>query len=158
MSGFGGSNANGESQEGVMEMEEGQSNSGPTPNSSNGVGSGSEARNHLGAGHMGGTGGNNSFQASPIALQQNMMDPVSAGSNQALFSDHAGFPMATGSMGGGGGQHEFFGLASGWVGDQMQGQPGLAPGGEGVLRALMNMGPMDAMDLSSWDAGQEGMR
>jgi len=31
---------------------------------------------------------------------------------------------------------------------------GMQPvGGEGVLRALMSMGPMDAMDLSSWDSG-----
>ncbi|OAA63973.1 binuclear zinc transcription factor [Cordyceps fumosorosea ARSEF 2679] len=29
---------------------------------------------------------------------------------------------------------------------------------EGVLRALMNMGPMEAMDLSSWDTGNEPMR
>ncbi|KAG7143533.1 Citrinin biosynthesis transcriptional activator ctnR like protein [Verticillium longisporum] len=45
-----------------------------------------------------------------------------------------------------------YGMASnGWPG--MPGQTGMTPMSEGVLRSLMNMGPMDAMDLSSWDSG-----
>ncbi|SPN97812.1 related to Zn(II)2Cys6 transcriptional activator [Cephalotrichum gorgonifer] len=46
-----------------------------------------------------------------------------------------------------------FGIESGWGSMQTGGQPGVTPVAEGVLRSLMNMGPMDAMDLSSWDSG-----
>ncbi|KAG5915522.1 hypothetical protein E4U42_008010 [Claviceps africana] len=31
----------------------------------------------------------------------------------------------------------------------------MAPVGDGVLRALMNMAPMDAMDLSTWGTGPD---
>ena len=48
-----------------------------------------------------------------------------------------------------------FGMSNGWTHSGMQaGQAGVpAPVPDGVLRSLMNMGPMDAMDLSSWDSG-----
>lgn len=51
----------------------------------------------------------------------------------------AGFPMASAATNGGWGE--------------MQGQApgGMPPVGEGMLRAMMTMEPMDAMDLSQWD-------
>lgn len=53
-------------------------------------------------------------------------------------------------------QQGAFSMTTSW-GD-MAGQAGMPQVGDGVLRALMNMGPMDAMDLSSWDQNNENMR
>lgn len=137
MSGFG--EGSGDSQDTSGTPDGGQSN-GPTPNSSNG---GSDPRTHLNPGQL--NSGHNSFQASPISPHQNLINPSSLdGSTQGFFADPSSFTMP--NMGD---QSGAFALPSGW-GD-IPGQTGVTPVGEGVLRALMNMGPMDAMDLSSWD-------
>ncbi|PNY24060.1 transcriptional regulatory protein, partial [Tolypocladium capitatum] len=137
--------SNGDQQDTQGSPEAGQSN-GPTPNSGS---TGSDVKPHLAPGSMGASGPD-SFRASPISPQQNMLGQahgMDAGSHQGFFGDPNGFAMAP-SMGGqqGGG---FAMPSNGWV--DMNGP---APG-EGVLRALMNMGPMDAMDLSSWDSGND---
>ncbi|KAH8735470.1 fungal-specific transcription factor domain-containing protein [Ilyonectria robusta] len=134
----------GESQE-TSGSPDGAQSSRPTPNSSTG---GSDQRVHLAPGQMGGSG-HNSFQASPISPNQTLMNPGSLdGSTQGFFTaDANGFTMQTTMSD----QQGSFVLPEGW-GD-IQGQTGVTPVGEGVLRALMNMGPMDAMDLSSWDSG-----
>lgn len=69
--------------------------------------------------------------------------------NQGFYGDPNGFTMAAGM----GVPQPAYGMSNGWGG--LNGPAaGIQPvGGEGVLRALMNMGPMDAMDLSSWDSG-----
>ena len=146
MNGFGG-NGNGDSQD--VSVDEGQSNSRATPNSSGGA---SESRSHLAPGPMS-SSGHNSFQASPIMPQQNMMNGGGMdATDPALFGDATGFTMGTEMSG----QHGLFGTGSGW--EDMQGQTGMTPDGDGVLRALINMAPMDTMDLSSWDSGHANMR
>ncbi|KAK9794453.1 putative Fungal-specific transcription factor domain-containing protein [Seiridium cardinale] len=120
----------------------------PTPNSN----STSEQRN--------GTSGRTSFDASPIGGPQELgtqaeMDAATT----AFFSDPNQFNMSTPGMGmtpgrafviqDGSGND--FALPSGW--GVMQGQTtGMTPVAEGVLRHLMDMPPMDAMDLG-WDQG-----
>lgn len=137
MSGFG--DGSGDSQDTSGTPDGGQSNR-PTPNSS----SGSDQRMHLNPGQL--NSGQNSFQASPISPNQTLMNPGSLdGSTQDFFADPSAFTMPTSLTD----QSGAFALPNGW-GD-IQGQTGVTPVGEGVLRALMNMGPMDAMDLSSWD-------
>ena len=137
MSGF--EDGSGESQNTSGTPNENQSNR-PTPNSSHG----SDQRTHLNPGQI--NSGHNSFQASPISPNQTLMNPGSLdGSTQGFFADPNAFTMPT-SLGD---QSGAFALPNGW-GD-IPGQSGVTPVGEGVLRALMNMGPMDAMDLSSWD-------
>ncbi|KAK7422201.1 hypothetical protein QQX98_001724 [Neonectria punicea] len=140
LSGFG--ENSGESQETSGSPDGAQSNR-PTPNSS----TGSDQRMHLAPGQMNGSG-RNSFQASPISPNQTLINPGPLdGSTQGFFADPNGFTLpATMSD-----QQGSFVMPEGW-GD-IQGQTGVTPVGEGVLRALMNMGPMDAMDLSSWDNG-----
>lgn len=142
----------GDNQDRSGSPEQGHSN-GPTPNSSNG--GGSDSKSHLAPGPMHGGNQENGFHPSPISPQQSMMNqpgPMDA-NNPTFFADPnfsighgmagqppAGFAMPT----------------NGWT--DMSGQaptPGMTPVGEGVLRALMNMGPMDAMDLSSWDSGHD---
>lgn len=54
------------------------------------------------------------------------------------------------------GQSMPYGMNGGW--DNTAAQQAANMQNEGVLRALMNMGPMEAMDLSSWDTGNEPMR
>ncbi|POR38419.1 Putative transcriptional regulatory protein [Tolypocladium paradoxum] len=149
MSGFG--ESNGDNQDAQGSPEAGQSN-GPTPNSG---GTGSDDKPRLAPGPVGGSGPDSSFRASPIPPQQNMMGQghgMDAGSNQGFFGDPNGFtiqPNMGGQRGGG-----FAMPSNGWA--DMNGQtPGMQPVGEGMLRALMNMGPMDAMDLSSWDSGND---
>lgn len=146
MSGFG--ESNGESQDASGSPDGGNSNNGPTPNSS--TGAGSDSRGRLAPGQMNGSG-RNSFQASPIIPQQNMMNTSGVETtNAGFFGAPNGFTMpAT--------MHDHgFSVPSGW--DNMQGQTEMPQVGDGVLRALMNMGPMDAMDLSSWDSGNENLR
>ncbi|KAK6078654.1 binuclear zinc transcription factor [Seiridium cupressi] len=120
----------------------------PTPNSN----STSEQRN--------GTSGRTSFDASPIGGPQELgtqaeMDAATT----AFFSDPVQFNMSTPGMGmtpgrafviqDGSGND--FALPNGW--GVMQGQTTvMTPVAEGVLRHLMDMPPMDAMDLG-WDQG-----
>lgn len=137
MSGFG--DVTGDSQD-ASGSPDGLTSNRPTPNSS----SGSDQRNHLAPGQLNGSG-HNSFNASPMSPNQTLMNPsVLDGSTQGFFSDTAGFTMPTSLDQSGG-----FSMPDGW-GD-IQGQSGIPQVGEGVLRALMNMGPMDAMDLGTWE-------
>ncbi|RBR04910.1 hypothetical protein FVER53590_01423 [Fusarium verticillioides] len=137
MSGFG--DVTGDSQD-ASGSPDGLTSNRPTPNSS----SGSDQRNHLAPGQLNGSG-HNSFNASPMSPNQTLMNPgVLDGSTQGFFSDTAGFTMPTSLDQNGG-----FSMPDGW-GD-IQGQSGIPQVGEGVLRALMNMGPMDAMDLGTWE-------
>lgn len=136
----GGHGVNGEN----MGSADGQSNR-PTPNSSTNSGK-DNGSGHLGPGQMG-SSGHNSFKASPIPQHQNVMGQGYFGETAA-----AGFPLQA-SMGE---QQGSFDMTGGW-GD-IQGQAAAAQVGDGVLRALMNMGPMSAMDLSTWDPGHENMR
>ncbi|KAL6858588.1 fungal-specific transcription factor domain-containing protein [Trichoderma novae-zelandiae] len=122
---------------------------GRTPNSSGGA---SDTRPHLAPGQLsGGTSGHESYRASPISPQQTMMNHggMDNGAAQGFYNDPNGFTMAAGM----GMPQAPYGMSNGWGG--LNGPTaGMQPvGGEGVLRALMNMGPMDAMDLSSWDSG-----
>lgn len=149
MSGFG--ESNGDNQDAQGSPDAGQSN-GPTPNSS---GTGSDVKAHLAPGPMGGSGPDSSFRASPISPQQNIMGQghgMDAGGHQGFFGDPTGFTIPSNMGGQQGGGYAM--PPNGWA--DMNGQaPGMQPVGEGVLRALMNMGPMDAMDLSSWDSGND---
>ncbi|PTB47155.1 uncharacterized protein TrAFT101_012009 [Trichoderma asperellum] len=128
----------------------GVQSAGRTPNSSGGT---SEARPpHLGPGQMSNSAsGHDSFRASPISPQQTMMNHGGMDNNgaQGFYGDPNSFTMASGM----GMPQTPYGMSNGWAG--LTGPAaGMQPvGGEGVLRALMNMGPMDAMDLSSWDSG-----
>ena len=135
---------------------EGQS-SGPTPNSS------SDTRNqHLAPGQANNSD-RNSFNASPISPQQNLMGANELGNTSTanFFSepgDFSGQPQQQQQQ-----QQNAFSMAPNGWGD-MATQQNQVPQqqqqqlGDGVLRALMNMGPMDAMDLSSWDQGNENLR
>lgn len=135
---------------------EGQSN-GPTPNSnSTGRDANPESRNqHLAPGQMNGSG-RNSFNASPISPQPNLMgaNDLSGGGGAPFFPTPTDFSGQQQQP-----QQNTFSMAPSDWGD-MSAQQGQVPQqmGDGVLRALMNMGPMDAMDLSSWDQGNENMR
>ncbi|KAI0136285.1 fungal-specific transcription factor domain-containing protein [Xylariales sp. AK1849] len=125
----------------------------PTPNSS----SASDLRNST-SGRMSGSG-RTSFDASPIGGNQTLgtqaeMDAAAA----AFFSDASNFGMQTSGTGMTPGRSfvmpdtpgNTFTLPEGWV---MPGQgTGMTPVAEGVLRHLMDMPPMDAMDLG-WDSG-----
>ncbi|KFA61652.1 hypothetical protein S40285_08198 [Stachybotrys chlorohalonatus IBT 40285] len=124
-----------------------QSSNRPTPVSSIG---GSESRPRLVPARINRSGGN-SFNASPVTPHQNLMSAGAVdGGNHGFFGD-SGFSLAGLADGSGG-----FGVADGW-GD-LQTESGMAQIGDGVLRALMNMRPMDAMDISTWDSGNENMR
>lgn len=145
LSGFG---DNAESQDASGSPDGAPSNR-PTPNSS---GAGSDQRMHLAPGQMG--SGHNSFHASPISPNQTLMNPGPLdGSTQGFFGDTSAFTMPTTLTD----QQNGFVLSNDWVDLPNQaGVSGVTPvseSGEGVLRALMNMGPMDAMDLSTWDQG-----
>ncbi|KAF4998851.1 hypothetical protein FDECE_11694 [Fusarium decemcellulare] len=138
MSGFG--DLGGESQDASGSPDGLQSNR-PTPNSSTG---GSDQRAHLAPGQLNGSGPN-SFNTSPMSPNQTMMNPgLLDGSTQGFFADASGFTIPAGLDQNGG-----FTMPDGWA--DIQGQTGVPQVGEGVLRALMNMGPMDAMDLGSWE-------
>ncbi|PHH59761.1 hypothetical protein CDD81_2599 [Ophiocordyceps australis] len=138
----------------------GQSN-GPTPNSS-GTASNGRAAAHLAAGPLGGA----SFAASPMASHQRMLhhqhpgDAMDTSDHTSFFGDMNAFPISSGVDGGLEGQPTGtapgFAMSPGaWTGINSQHSANMQPVGEGVLRALMNMGPMDAMDLSSWDPGND---
>ncbi len=127
---------------------DGQSNR-PTPNSS----AASEHRQGLAPGPLN-TSGRNSFSASPVSPNQNignqaeMERSVSAFFNDPdnSFSMGTGMtPMMTAETPG----NEFT-VPAGW---EIPGQTGMTPGAEGVLRTIMQMGPMETMDLG-WDSNQ----
>ncbi|KAJ3474991.1 hypothetical protein NLG97_g9618 [Lecanicillium saksenae] len=119
---------------------DGQSN-GRTPNSSNGS-DGRMAKQVSGNGaQMFGSGASPQF-------------PTGSGQTGFFSTSHPSFSMQQQQMGG---QSMAYGMSTGW--DNMNAaQQAANIQNEGVLRALMNMGPMEAMDLSSWDTGNEPMR
>ncbi|TDZ21908.1 Citrinin biosynthesis transcriptional activator ctnR [Colletotrichum orbiculare MAFF 240422] len=143
MAGFGRSESSGDIN--LTGSPEGEQSNRPTPNSS----SASEQRMNMA------TGGN-TFDTSPVPGHQNGGSQNNLDGGVGFFGDSNTFSMGRTGLtpnqrfsmpdtpGAG------FGLPNGW-GD-LQGQTGMTPVAEGVLRSLMNMGPMDAMDLSSWDA------
>ncbi|PFH55480.1 hypothetical protein XA68_18194 [Ophiocordyceps unilateralis] len=126
---------------GMRDSPEAGHSNGPTPNSS---GPGSEGRPQLAMGNS----AQESYRASTMSPRPNLMGQHGMEA-AGFFGSPNGFTMAS-SMGGG----TDFGMPSnGWAG--MSGTTGMQPMGEGVIRALMNMGPMDAMDLTSWDSGTD---
>lgn len=125
----------------------------PTPNSS----STSEQRNSTSDPRS--TSGRTSFDASPIGSHQPLSTQAEMDAARvAFFQDPNNFGMG-GSGSGITPGREFvmpdtpgnsFAVPSGW---EMPGTgTGMTPVAEGVLRHLMNMPPMDAMDLG-WDSG-----
>lgn len=104
----------------------------------------SDIRGHLQPGQVNHSGAN-SFQASPSMQGQDGMmnghEPTSAN----LFDASNAYVMQSGS--GLGQQHEGYSVNSGW--QNVPPQQDVPEMGDGVLRALMNMGPLDAMDLST---------
>ncbi|KAF6810190.1 binuclear zinc transcription factor [Colletotrichum sojae] len=143
MIGFGQSESNGDNMSGSPDAD--QSNR-PTPGSS----SASEQRMNTA------TNGSSSFDASPVSGHQHMNSQSNTEGSVNFFNDTNAFGIrGTGLTP----NHRFslpetpgpdFGMAANGWGD-LQGQTGMTPVAEGVLRSLMSMGPMDAMDLSSWD-------
>ncbi|KAJ9157378.1 Fungal specific transcription factor [Pleurostoma richardsiae] len=126
----------------------------PTPNSS----SASERQNLAQSQRISSSGGN-SFQASPAASHQNLTSQSEVERNvAAFFNDPAnGFSMGTGltpdqrftmpeTPGGGGGGE--FTMPPGW--EMQGGRTAMTPVSEGVLRTIMDLGALEAMDLT-WD-------
>ncbi|KAG6006314.1 hypothetical protein E4U43_000455 [Claviceps pusilla] len=154
--------------------EAGHSN-GRTPNSASAAAGGSDAKPRL-------PSGDSAFHPSPISPHHDLLNPgppLDVGGHQGFYAGTtAGFAMGHGhAMPTAQQPHPSYPLSTtGWpdmIGGQAQPQvqahahahgvhapgpvpaPNMPPVGEGVLRALMNMGPMDAMDLSSWDTGHD---
>ncbi|TQN74230.1 Citrinin biosynthesis transcriptional activator ctnR [Colletotrichum shisoi] len=147
LTGFGQSESSGDNN--ISGSTDGDNSNRPTPNSSS-----SDQRVNMAAGGLEGPG-QNSFDTSPVTTQQNTNTRGSTDRNASYSTDASAFGIRTGltptqrfSMPETPGAD--FGMSNGW--GELQGQHGMTPGAEGVLRSLMNMGPMDAMDLSSWDA------
>ncbi len=145
MSGFGQSDS-GETNEASTSPDGGLSNR-PTPNSS----TASEQRSSLAPGRMN-SSGRNSFDASPVSSHQNLTGQSEMERNAGpYFSDVVnGFTMGTGltpMMSSGTTPGNEFSVPQGW---EMPGQTGMTPVSEGVLRTIMQMGPMETMDLG-WD-------
>lgn len=147
LTGFGQSESSGDNN--ISGSTDGDNSNRPTPNSSS-----SDQRANMAAGGLEGPG-QNSFDTSSVTTQQNTNTRGSTDRNASYFNDASAFGIRTGltptqrfSMPETPGAD--FGMSNAW--GELQGQPGMTPGAEGVLRSLMNMGPMDAMDLSSWDA------
>lgn len=140
---IGGYDANGDKD--VMESPEGQSN-GPTPKSSSSGGD----RGHYVTGQVPQVSQDmNGYRSSISPPQRN----VGQYGGQPFFPGAgSGYPVPQSVEG------QQFPVGNGWTQMGSGGQAQAEPMGEGVLRALMNMGPMDAMDLSSWDSGNEPMR
>ncbi|OHE90981.1 fungal specific transcription factor [Colletotrichum orchidophilum] len=146
ITGFGQSESSGDNN--ISGSPDGDQSNRPTPNSTS-----SDPRVGIAVGLDG--SGRNSFDANSATAQPNTNPRGSADVNASFFNDAGSFGIRTGltpnqrfSMPETPGAD--FGMSNGW-GD-LQGQTGMTPVAEGVLRSLMNMGPMDAMDLSSWDA------
>lgn len=137
------------------------SSTGLTPNSNQGAGTassaantagggkGPESRPHLAPGQMSDSG-RGSFQASPVSPMMPGQADLSGGGQSQFFADPTSFGLSAGLNEQAGG----FGMSNSW--GEMPGQNDM--GGEGVLRALINMGPMNAMDLSTWNPTNENMR
>jgi hypothetical protein len=134
----------------VSSHHESQSNR-PTPNSS----SASEQRNNSTSRPVT-ESGQTPYDTSPIGANPSLgtqaeLDAASA----AFFSDANNYSMQSSGTGMTPGRSfvmpdtsgNHYGVPNGWV---MQGQPGMTPVAEGVLRHLMDMPPMDAMDLG-WE-------
>ncbi|PKS07875.1 hypothetical protein jhhlp_006483 [Lomentospora prolificans] len=135
-----------------MSTSPGGQSSGPTPNSS----TASEPKGRSG-GQVNGSG-SNSFNASPASAHQTIhtqsgvdtAQPNFYNAQNAFGISNPGIPpnqryaVPQPPIGD-------FGMSNGW--NEIPTQAGMEPVAEGVLRSLMNMGPMDAMDLSSWESG-----
>ena len=121
---------------------------GPTPNSS----TASDQQHKARMGNQINGSGNTSYDASPASAPQTLTSQ-SGVDGQPGFYDTSGYPISAQNVAQNRGYsvqqpHMGFGMTNGW-GAMQTGQPVA----DGVLRSLMNMGPMDAMDLSSWDSG-----
>ncbi|EON97892.1 putative binuclear zinc transcription factor protein [Phaeoacremonium minimum UCRPA7] len=118
----------------------------PTPNSSS-----ASDRQNLNTGRM--SSGGNSFETSPVTQTQNVSQSDVDRNVAAFFNDPTnGFSMGTGMTP----DQRFtmpdtpggeFTVPPGW---ELPGQTGMTPVAEGVLRTIMQMGPMETMDLG-WD-------
>lgn len=113
---------------------------GPTPNSSSSGGD---------RGYISMPGAANPMGMNGISPQQNM-----ANCNPGFFSVPNGSFMANGAPQQYGGFH----VTGQYQHMGMQDAIETSPGGEDMLKAILNMGPMDAMDLSSWGNGNEATK
>ena len=148
---------NGESNDASLSPPDGSKSNGRTPISSNS--GGSEPKSHLAAAAsaMNGTTRDQTYPGRPMASPQGMMNPGMGAGGQNFYGAAGGFAMPQGMAAQ---PAPSYGIPNGGAWPDMSGQngqPGMTPVGEGVLRALMNMGPMDAMDLSSWDSGHDNI-
>jgi hypothetical protein len=137
------------------------SSTGLTPSSNQGAGTasstsntgsggkGPESRVHMAPGQMGDSN-RGSFQTSPVSPLMPGQTGLNSGGQNQFFADPTSFGLGGGLSEQAGG----FGMSNGW--GEMTGQNDM--GGEGVLRALIDMGPMNAMDLSTWNPTNENMR
>ncbi|KAK8019894.1 hypothetical protein PG990_005032 [Apiospora arundinis] len=122
----------------------------PTPNSS-----GTSEQPNCSSAHVTGSG-RTSYEASPEGpmVTQSEIDAAAT----AFFSSSSGFELSGAESGMTPGRGFIipemtgndFTMPNNW--NQPQDQPEMTPVAEGVLRNLMNMPPMDAMDLG-WDSG-----
>lgn len=136
------------------ESPDGQSN-GRTPNSSNGSDARMAAAKHSGA-SLFSTGASPQFSnhtgffgvAQPSYEMQPQPQPHQQQQSQPQPQQQQQQHMGNQSLP--------YGMTTGW--ETIAAQQAANIQNEGVLRALMNMGPMEAMDLSSWDTGNEPMR
>ena len=152
MVGFVQSEGSGDSND--ISVSPGAQSSGPTPNSSH---ASDPSKSRSVGGQVGGSG-SNSFNASPAPTHQTIpSQPGGVDGAPANFYGANAFGISNPGMAP---NQRYavpqpamadFGMAGGW--SDMPGQQGIEPVAEGVLRSLMNMGPMDAMDLSSWESG-----
>ena len=181
MSGFEGSNGS-SSQNNSATPEGDQSTNGPTPKSSSNGGEGVDGRGVGLSARQNSGPGQDPFQMRPMSPREGqrqsqqqqhqhqhlngqriggqqshqgqrqgaMMDSGRLGMGvQGFYNDVNTINMGSASID----QPGNFPMPGDW--GNFQGTPAIPPPGEGVLRALMNMGPMDAMDLSSWDTANE---
>lgn len=127
---------------------EGDQSNRPTPNSS----SASEQR---GANQ---TAGMESFDSNQRLDHQNThARPNTEAGGPPFYGDTQNYPMGTSGMApaqrfpmGESAVDSYDISSNNWQG--MPSQGGMTPMAEGVLRSLMNMGPMDALDLSTWNS------
>lgn len=119
-----------------------------TPNSS------STSERQTSCSNQGRSTGRTSFDVSPSGVNMSLGTPSEMdAATAAFFSDAAGFDVSgTGMTPGRGfamneGSGADFGMGNSW---EQPTQPGMTPVAEGVLRNLMSMTAMDAMDLG-WD-------
>lgn len=144
---------NGSVLNGTVGIAESQVTEGSPDSSTNG---GADSRRLAPGGQQMGASTQGSYQDSSLMNQNDMNTAAQAGmateGTRQFFTVPSGFVMDVNEQQGG------YGMATtnGWV--DMPGQTNMPPVGEGVLRALMNMGPMDAMDLSAWDTETGAMR